>query len=126
SRVARTKLDAIYSSPQPRARETAEPLAQSRGLAITIAPAFDEIAFGEWEGMTFAQLEADHPVAWQTWVHRRSEAIVPGGERIGEVRDRAMEGVARLCSEHPQGTVLVVSHGDVIKAIVATQLKMSL
>jgi broad specificity phosphatase PhoE len=125
-RLAAVQLDAIYSSPQPRARETAEPLAQGRGLPIGILAEFDEIDFGHWQGLTFAELEAGHAQAWRQWVHHRSAAQLPGGETISAVRDRALAGMRRLCAEHAQQTVLVVSHGDVIKALVAHELGMPL
>jgi len=125
-RLAAVRIDAIYSSPQPRARATAEPLAQARGMRIEVLHEFDEIAFGEWEGLSFAELDAKHHDAWQDWVHRRASAQPPGGETIVQVRDRAMRGVRRVREECRDGTALVVSHGDVIKAVVATQLQMSL
>jgi broad specificity phosphatase PhoE len=125
-RVGHVDLRAIYSSPQPRARATAQPLAEARTLPVTILDEFDEIAFGDWVGLTFEQLEREHQRGWRDWVERRSRAQVPGGEAFGAVRDRAMSGVQRLARAHPDGPVLVVSHGDVIKAIVATVLGMSL
>ena len=125
-RLAHVTLDAIFSSPQPRARQTARPLAAAKGLHVTILDEFDEIGFGEWEGLTFAELQARYAAGWHEWIHRRSMVRVPGGESFPAVRDRAMAGLRRMCSDHPQGTVLVVSHGDVIKAVAATQLAMSL
>ena len=125
-RLVHVRLDAIYSSPQPRARQTAQPLAAARGIPVTILDEFDEIAFGEWEGLSFAELEARHASGWHEWIHRRSSVRVPGGESFVAVRDRAMAGLRRVCLDHPRGMVLVVSHGDVIKAAAATQLRMSL
>lgn len=125
-RLADVRIDAIYSSPQPRARATAEPLALARKLSIAILAEFDEIDFGEWEGLSFADLDRDHHEAWQHWVHRRATAQLPGGETMPAVRDRAMRGVERVRREQPGGTALVLTHGDVVKAIVATQLRMSL
>ena len=126
ARLAHLQLDAIFSSPQPRARQTARPLAAAKGLSVTILDEFDEIGFGEWEGLTFAELEERHAQGWHEWIHRRSSARVPGGESFPAVRDRAMAGLRRVCADHPQGSVVVVSHGDVIKAVAATQLAMSL
>jgi broad specificity phosphatase PhoE len=126
ARFATVPLGNLYSSPQPRARETVAPLAQARNLAVTIVPEFDEIDFGEWEGLSFAELERDHAQGWREWVERRSAARVPGGETFPAVRDRAMAGVRRIVEAQGDGAALVVSHGDVIKAIVASQLRMSL
>jgi broad specificity phosphatase PhoE len=125
-RLETVRLDAIYSSPQQRARETAEPVALARGMRVNILEEFDEIDIGRWQGLTFEQIEAADAARWQAWVHCRSTAQAPGGETFLHARDRAMKGVRRVSSELPEGTALVLSHGDVIKAIVATQLKMSL
>jgi broad specificity phosphatase PhoE len=119
-------LDAIYSSPQPRAQQTAAPIARLHRLQVLAAPEFDELDMGEWEGRSFADLERDDAQRWRHWVDHRASAAAPGGEAFTQVRDRTMRGVERLRAAHPQGTVLVASHGDVVKAIVATCLRMSL
>jgi len=118
-------LDAIYGSPQQRAQETAAPLAASRGLPVGIDAAFDEIDFGEWTGWSFERLrECGEP--WRLWVERKSVACPPGGEAFASVARRAMTGIERLARLHPHGQVLLVSHGDVLKAVVASCLGVSL
>ena len=123
-RLEGTRVDALYCSPQPRTQETATPLARSRGLAIRIDPAFDEIDFGQWTGRSFDELGAAG--AWKHWCEQRGSAQAPGGERFVDVAQRAEQGLRTLRERHPDQHVLVVSHGDVIKAIVARQLGMSL
>jgi broad specificity phosphatase PhoE len=124
-RLEGVPVDAIYCSPQPRTRQTAQPLAAARRLPFHVHAAFDEIDFGQWTGRSFDQLSADG-AAWSQWVERRGSAQPPGGEPFAEVPRRAMEGLHRLRAEHPDRQVLVVSHGDVIKAIVASCLGLSL
>jgi broad specificity phosphatase PhoE len=124
-RLAAVPMQAIYSSPQQRTRETAQPLAAHLGLEVGIDAAFDEIDFGDWTGRTFAELQAQ-PQAWQHWVDRRGSAQPPGGEPFAKVPQRALAGLERLRQAHPEGQVLVVSHGDVIKAALANCLGMSL
>jgi broad specificity phosphatase PhoE len=124
-RLASVPLAAIYCSPQQRTRETAAPLAAQRGLSLQVEPAFDEIDFGAWTGLSFAQLRAQGE-AWTQWVECRGSAQAPGGERFADVPVRAMAGLSRLVHAHPDGNVLVVSHGDVLKAIVACCLGMPL
>lgn len=118
-------IAAIYSSPQLRARETVAPLAGRRRLSIHVLDAFDEIDFGQWTGRSFEELQRDAD-RWQQWCERRSQARPPGGESIEEVRRRAMDALDRLRERHPDGAVLVASHGDVIKTVIATVLRMSL
>lgn len=126
ARLQAEPLAAIYSSPQPRARETAAPLAGVRGLAVQIAPEFDEIDFGEWQGLSFEELDQQHRDAWQHWVERRGTSTPPGGEPFAGVPRRVLLGIERVCSEQAQGTVAVFSHGDVIKVAVAEHLGISL
>jgi probable phosphoglycerate mutase len=125
-RLAGEQIAAVYSSPQPRTQETAAPLCSARGLTVRPAPEFDEVDFGRWEGLTFADLEREHTAGWNQWVERRSTSTPPAGESFAGVQRRALKGIERLCSEHPEETVVVVSHGDVMKAVVAEQLGMSL
>jgi probable phosphoglycerate mutase len=125
SALASGAVAAVYSSPQRRTRETAAPIGQRLRLAVQDAPEFDEIDFGEWTGRSFSELAAGSP-GWREWVERRATATPPGGEPFAKVRQRVLEGAERLRHAHPAGTVVVVSHADVIKALLATHLKMSL
>jgi broad specificity phosphatase PhoE len=119
------QLDAIYSSPQQRARETVAPLAARLGLPVRIAHEFDEIDFGRWTGESMERVQAWRQ-EWRVWMEQRSQATPPGGEPFAQVARRVMAGVDRLAREHPDQTVLVLSHGDVIKAAVASVLGLSL
>lgn len=125
ARLRDVPLAAIYCSPQPRTQQTAQPLAQARGLLVQVDAAFDEIDFGAWTGRTFDEVR-QHGEAWTHWVERRASAQPPDGERFADVPRRAMAGLRRLVQAHPEGHVLVVSHGDVLKSIVAACLGMSL
>lgn len=117
-------VHAICSSPVERARQTAAPLAQARGMAVAIDEAFSEIDFGDWTGRTFAELEADHE-RWRTWCERKSVAAAPGGEAFTAVQRRVLDGLDRLRRLHPQDAVVVFSHGDIIKAALAGVLGLS-
>ena len=123
-RLAPFALDAIYCSPQPRTHETAAPLAQARGMAIRTEAAFDEVDLGDWEGRTFDEVSDQE--AWQHWCARRGSAQPPGGERFVEVAQRGAQGLQRLARAHPDQHVLVVSHGDPLKAMIAMHLGLSL
>lgn len=118
-------ITAIYSSPQQRTLETAAPLAALLALPVHAAAEFDEIDFGAWTGREFAELQAD-AFLWRQWVDHRGSATPPGGEAFADVQRRALSGLQRLQRLHPEGRVLVVSHGDVIKALLAGHLDLSL
>lgn len=104
----------VYSSPQPRARETAEFLGELLGDSIKIAPQLDEIDYGEWTGRSFNDLRSI--AQWRDFNSLRSCTRIPGGELMIEVQARVLGLMESLCRGHPAMTVALVSHADVIRA----------
>jgi probable phosphomutase (TIGR03848 family) len=107
-------LAAVVASPLTRTRETAEPIARAHGLDIETVSAFAEFEFGAWTGRTFSDIESD-PL-WHQFNAVRSLTRAPGGELMLEVQQRAVAGLLELADSRPDAHVLVVSHGDVIRA----------
>jgi len=114
----------IYSSPQPRARETAAFLGARLGDSVEIAPELDEIDYGEWTGRSFAELRGI--AHWRDFNSLRSCTRIPGGELMIEVQARVLALMESLCRRHPAMTVALVSHADVIRAGLAHCLGMPL
>jgi probable phosphoglycerate mutase len=123
-RLAKTGIDALYTSPQRRARETAAPLAAKLGLEPKVDGALDEIDFGEWTGKRFDELEREPH--WRVWCERRSVAQPPAGERFVDVERRVADALKRYSCVHPDARVALISHGDVIKAALAHVMRSSL
>lgn len=113
----------LLSSPMERCRETATPIAARLGLPVEIDQALTEVDYGEWTGRSIVGL-SDEP-AWRRWNEQRLERAIPGGETIQAVQARGVGVVERLATDQ-QGPVVLVSHGDVIKAVVLTLLGASL
>ena len=113
----------LLSSPQPRTRETAAPLERALGLTAEIAPDLDEIAYGDWTGKPFAELDGDP--AWTAWNTERASARPPGGESMAEVQVRVGGLLDRLAAEEG-APVILVSHGDPIRAALLGLLGLSL
>jgi broad specificity phosphatase PhoE len=123
-RLAGEKIDAIYASPLDRTRETAEIIAGRLELPVGIREDLIELDFGEWTGLTFDQVRTDS--RWELWRSCRSIATIPGGESWRQVQDRTVNALFDLRQSHPDGTVVVVSHGDVIRAALLFVLGMPL
>ncbi len=122
--LAARDLAAVVSSPQLRARETAEPIAAPRGIVVEVDDGFDEIDFGDWTGRDFASL-APSP-EWRAFNTLRSFSQVPGGEAAVAVQARAVAAAMRLASRHSDREAVVVSHCDVIRSLLAYALGMPL
>ena len=110
-------LDAVYSSPLERALETADAIARVANLEVQLSPAFNEIDFGKWTGQSLAALSEDDQ--WQRFNTQRSTTRIPGGELFIEVQCRAVSELEKMSQRHPGARVVVVSHADVIKAVLA-------
>ncbi|MFC5565534.1 histidine phosphatase family protein [Rubellimicrobium aerolatum] len=121
-RLAPEGLDAIQTSPRERARATAEAVARHSGAPVTVVEALDEVDFGDWTGTAFADLDGP---AWDDWNARRATARVPGGESMGEAADRIARHVDGLAARGGQ-RIALVSHCDMIRALVARVLGLSL
>jgi probable phosphomutase (TIGR03848 family) len=122
--LASLPVQAVYSSPVQRAVETVTPIAERLRLDITFSEALSELDFGEWTGRTLAEL-MDEPI-WQRFNSFRTGTTVPGGERFLDVQARAVGELDRIAGLHPEGLVVVVSHGDVIRAVLTFYLGMPL
>ena len=117
-------LDALYSSPLERARETAEPIAKALGTPVEIDDDLDEFDFGAWSGLSFDALGEDPD--WDHWNRERDHARPPEGETMMEGQMRIARCLERLRRRHPEQTVAAVSHGDIIKAALAWGLGLPL
>ena len=115
------RIDAIVSSPLPRAAATAEIVADE--LALTAAPDDDlrETNFGEWEGLTFTEIQNRWPEEVVAWQHDPQQAP-PGGESFADTACRVNRACERILREHPGQTVLVVSHITPIKIMLCRAL----
>jgi probable phosphoglycerate mutase len=123
-RLAEERIDAIYASPLQRTQETAEILADRLTLPVQYREDVIELDFGEWTGLTADQIRKDE--RWQAWSSCRSIAAIPGGESWRQVQDRVVHALFDLRRIHPDDSVVVVSHGDVIRAGLLFALGMPL
>ena len=108
---------AIYSSPLERCRETAAPLAKARSLPVRIRRRLIEVDYGDWTGRPISQLRRTK--LWRQVMFAPSGVRFPGGESLLDVQARAADELRSIADEHARGLVVVVSHADVIRLVVA-------
>jgi len=119
-RLSGLSVDAIYSSPLERARETAEPASNNSGVAVTEEAGLLECDFGDWTGAELSGL-AGLP-EWQTVQHNPSVFRFPNGESFSGMQARMVGTLEDLRAAHKGGVVVCFSHADPIKAAVAHAL----
>ena len=126
-RVAEVRLVAVVSSPLERCRETAKALVAGRAdpPSIRTDRGLTECDYGEWQGRPLKELAREK--LWKTVQSQPAAAGFPGGETLAAMQARAVATVRRhdaaVEAEHGPGAVWVaVSHGDLIKAVLADAL----
>ena len=122
--LASEGLTEIHSSPRERAVKTAEAIARASGAKMRLVGALDEIDFGDWTGAEFDALSGQ-PL-WDAWNAARATSRTPGGESMAEAADRIAGHVRRLGTDRPGARIALVTHCDMIRAMVATCLGLSL
>lgn len=123
-RFGRETLAAVYASPIDRTQQTAHAIADPAGLPVQTREDLNEIDVGEWTGRTFEELADD--ATYQNWNSSRSLARCPGGESMLEAQVRMLRWLEMVRSDHPDQTVVAVSHGDPIKSILLYLLGLPL
>ncbi len=121
-RLRYVPLVAVASSPLERALETATPIAANHQIDVETIAALTEFEVGEWAGRTFASL--DGTPEWQRFNAVRSLTRAPGGELMLDVQRRGVSTLLDLHARYASGNVVVVSHGDVIRAMLLFALGM--
>jgi probable phosphomutase (TIGR03848 family) len=125
ARLTGITLDALVSSPMDRCQQTVAPLAAATGMTVRTEPALAEVDYGDWTGRALKDLGGED--LWRTVQAHPSAAVFPGGEGLAAVGVRAVSAIRGLVGEFgPDAVILVCSHGDVIKSILADALGLHL
>ena len=110
------QIDAVYSSDLMRAMQTATPHATRRGLQVVPLKDLREVHCGDWESRPFADLRENEP---ELYVGGFCENFMtfafPGGETVPDSGERFLHAVERIAKENEGKTVLIASHGGVIR-----------
>jgi probable phosphoglycerate mutase len=120
-RIAGWDVAAVVSSPRQRARQTAAAVAATLGLDVEVDDGVAETDFGEWEGLTFAEVHERSPDEMAKWL-ASPDVAPPGGESFTATFARVRSARERLVEAYREKTIVVVSHVTPIKALVREAL----
>ncbi len=117
-------ITAIYSSPQIRARQTAEALAAALppGVPVILDDRLKERNIGAWEGLTMAEVHERFPDGYhpEWWING-----APGGENLAELTARTAAAFGEIAAAHPEAAIAVVSHGGALNAYLFDLLQIA-
>ena len=123
----RDELHAIYASDLVRAHVTAQTIAAAVGLAVTAHPGLRERAFGDFQGRTFLEIEAELPDQAQHWRQRTPQWVPPGnGESLMSLRERVLATVNELAARHVGEQIALVAHGGVMDVLYRAATRLDL
>jgi len=115
-------LDAIYSSPALRARQTARPLARIHDLRVRQRNLLHDLSYGKYAGALLADVQREQPelvARWRTEPHR---VRFEGGESLGELRGRIVRFVAGVGKAHASGALLIATHDSPVRVALSLAL----
>ena len=118
--LSTVNLEAVYSSPIDRTRETAAAIAARHGLPVRTRRTIGEVEYGKWTNRSFKVLARQK--LWGVVQRWPSAVRFPEGETLREVQGRALNELDKIAEQHPNGMVCIVSHADVIKLVLAHYL----
>lgn len=123
----RDELHAIYASDLSRAHVTAQTIADAAGLAVIPHLGLRERSFGEFQGRTFAEIEAELPEHARHWRTRTPDWTPPGaGESLITLRDRVLATVDELAARHVGQKIVLVAHGGVMDVLYRAATRLDL
>lgn len=110
-------ITAIYSSDLVRAYATAEPLARVKGIEIQTDERLRELHFGIFQGLTHDEIRRKYPAEERQLFTNYMDFVVPEGESRREMQERAHEMWTDVLQRHPNGEILLMSHGGPVRLL---------
>jgi alpha-ribazole phosphatase len=126
-RLSNKKIDAIYSSNLQRSVQTADFITKVHNLKINQDERLREISFGNWEGMSYDEIQKISPDLLEKWIDDPANIAPPNGETLVQLASRVKSAIDEIKSKNTKDeTVLLVTHGGVIRTLLCIVLGVEL
>ena len=116
-------LHAVYSSSSVRTRQTTELILGNRTDSVVFRDELKEINLGVWQGRFWSDIESTDPDMVQSLIYAKPDFNVEGAESYYDLQRRGVKAIERILSDHQDApsdsNILVVSHGALLKTIIA-------
>lgn len=119
-------LDRIYTSTLSRSIDSGRIIATGQGTDIEVTPAFDEVDFGVWEGLSFEEIRERYPEDLRLWLKDPATYPPPRGESFKKAQKRGMGRLRKIMREHTGRQVGIVAHAGILRIMIFALLGMRL
>jgi len=120
------QVDALYASPMKRVQQTLSPFLRNGTPPPESRSELRELDFGDWTGLTFAEVKAQFGVAAEAWLDQFDRDRIPNAETRTACQARVATCLREIRQRHAAGTTAVFCHGGVTRVILALLLKLPL
>ncbi len=110
-------VDSIYSSDLMRAYDTVKPLGDALEIPVYKREDLREANLGEWQGMRIADAKIKYPECFAVYAETPGLSTFPGGESYKELMVRALKAIDEIAKENDGKTVVIGTHGGVIRSL---------
>ncbi len=123
-RLRDERFAVCYTSALERARVSAEILLEEHFCPLRATPDLNELSYGQWEGLTRAQVKARYPAAWADFVEDPVNRAAPGGETSADLHARVARVLEEIADQYQDAAILIAAHGGTLRAIIAGYLNL--
>jgi alpha-ribazole phosphatase len=117
-------FNAIYSSDLDRTQTSARLLAEPHQLEPVACPELRELRFGDWEGLSVAEVEKRYPNQLNERMKNIEAFHVDGGETFQQLQERVVPKFEEIVARHPNEQIAIVCHGGVNRVILSHLLEV--
>ena len=114
-----TNIDKIYTTPFKRTKETISKLAEIKNIKVEESSQLNEINFGDFEGLSFKDIEKNHPEEVQKMIKDGDKYKYPNGESLEDTFIRVKKEIDKIINNNENSTILICSHGGTIRNIIS-------
>ena len=120
------EVDEIYSSDLSRAYDTALPLAKRLGKDVKRRKDLNEVDVGLWQGKTFDEAKREFQESYAVYIASPGLSCFDGGESYADAQQRALREIHKIAEENEDKTVMVATHGGIIRTLLSAWLGIPL
>ncbi len=114
----------VYSSPRLRAVDTAAAVSYACQLDTLIEQSLAELDFGDFEGLSYQEVEQRYPDLYKQWMKHPTKVRFPNGESYDQMSTRVIDSMSQLKMKHKGQTIVTVAHGGVNRIVLANVLML--